>query len=885
MKSDTEVKVNIKALAPKDDLSVEKDPFFEVYNATLDSAFGNPRIRNLALSGSLGSGKSSIIRSFDRKRNGDQRFLYVSLIDFSKAVAGENGKAYDQKQLEYSLLSQIQSCCTSEDLPEGSIHGIPEKFHFLDFFAKSLTLLCLSAFVLIFHEKFGALAAMFGVPGDLRANAHLMLYLFAAVVLCGCVYPVLRRCLPYLRVSRLLLKSSVAEAEVNLGKERTTLDTHKFELAYILEQIGEKHDHTVVFEDLERLDNAIAVDIMSKLRELNTLTNNHLKAQGSTQPIRFLYAISDSTMPFEYRTKFYDCIIPVIPVSHPLNTRNQFWKMLKALEISDEWLDHLCDALSDAFVDYRTRLSLQNEFQVLRGICAKVCGDKSQKGNNTSTACNEAFLFAVTAYKLLLPECFEHTLSPQGDGILPDLSSPKDEQYLKQNGRTKAFDAVQTLFKSGLLDKTSMRLIVGEEALVEQWLKVIRSALDRDTFDESDEIRIRSITEALQTVFQDICPDPNEEPYADFRKAMAERLCMLTAKDAVTHFVLTANSLAAVSRTTVSADWDWPLPVPKNRPSDFQGFLRNYFSWLDELSGDLKLKDSPNTSNYLKALCKEYPEYQEGILRYAKHLFNLSCGQSLPKLTKTIAHLGNLWGAYPRNQDIALEYAKGLVNLSSIQELPKRVKTVSCLKDLCNAFPKNQKIAIRYAKCLFNLSCIQELPELTDTLDSLRDLWNSFPKNQEIAIRYANGLANLSHNQELSECTRTISFLANLRDIFPKSQEIALAYAKGLFNLSLAQKLPELSSTISSLKEICDAYPKNQEIILLYARSLFLMTRSQDDDQAPTTVADLTSFLQDHPDIIPKFSIQLRSYFSIYPHLEEQYRPLLDLCDAVEAEP
>ena len=351
--------LNIVALAPRDDLPYIHDPSFGVYDKALSSAFLDPKIRNLALSGSLGSGKSSIIRSFDRQRNGTQRFLYVSLIDFAKAVPGADKKAYDQQQLEYSLLSQIQSYCTYDAVPEGSVRGIPEKYRFLKLSAGLLSLLVLTAFVLIFHEKFGALAAMLGFPGTLRGDLHLLLYLFAALVLCGCTYCILRRCLPFLRVSKLLVKSSMAEAEVNLGKERTTLDTHKFELAYILEQIGREHDHTVVFEDLERLDPAIAVSIMTKLRELNTLTNNHILTRKNAQPIRFLYAIADSAMPAEYRTKFYDCIIPVIPVSHPLNSQTRLQKILKDLQISDGWKDHLCDALAEAFVDYRTLLSLE----------------------------------------------------------------------------------------------------------------------------------------------------------------------------------------------------------------------------------------------------------------------------------------------------------------------------------------------------------------------------------------------------------------------------------------------------------------------------------------------------------------------------------------------
>ena len=878
MSSDTEVKVNIKALAPKDDLSVEKNPSFKVYNAALDSAFSDPKICNLALSGSLGSGKSSIIRSFDRKRNGEQRFIYVSLVDFSKAVAGENKEAYDQKQLEYSLLSQIHSYCTSDDLPEGSIHGIPEKFQFLDFFAKSLTLLFLVAFVLIFHEQFGALADMFGLPDYLRSNAHLMLYLVVAIVLCNCLYHALYRCLPYLRISKLLLKSSVAEAEVNLSKEQTTLDTHKFELAYILEQIGEKHDYTVVFDDLERLDDLIAVDIMTKLRELNTLTNNHLQAQGITHHIRFLYAISDKTMPAEYRTKFYDCIIPVIPVSHPLNSNKHLQKILHDLELGSEWEAHLCDALSEAFVDYRTLLSLQNEFQVLRSLY-RAAHDTSSSSETSS--CNDPFLLAITAYRILMPEWFERTLSPQGDGILPDFSSSKEEAYFEQKNRAKAHRTIRKLFDCYLLDETSMRLIIGEQALIEQWIKVILTALDTSYFNERDEARIRVITNALRTVFKDVCPDPNLAPYAEFRKLMYERLCKLTSEDDRIQFVLTANSLAAVSRKDAPEDWGWVPCNPENYPFDFQGFLDNYFCWLSELSADLNLNDYPHATNCLNILCLESPgcqhvalQYAENIsdtqdpkniarlkilwcacpenldiaLHYAMGLANLAYSQELPECVNTVAQLKELQDTFQENQEIALAYAKGLVKLAYYQELPECANTVARLKELRDTFQENQEIALAYAKGLVKLACKQDLPKCVDTIRRLKDIFDVYQENQEITIQYANGLLNLSSKQGLRESADTIYQLMVLRDKYPNIKEIALQYTKSLVHLSRFQQLPERAITISLIKPIYEVFPECQELAQEYAKGLGNLAWIQKYAERTATISLIKPLYEAYPE-------------------------------------
>ena len=842
--------IKLEALAPKDDLLPEEGTSFGVYYKSLSSAFSNPKIRNIALSGSLGSGKSSIIRSFDRERNGKKRFLYVSLIDFSRAVPSGEGKPYDQQQLEASLLDQILSYCTSDKVPESSIRGIPEKFEFLDFSAKALTLLGLSAFVLIFHEKFGKLAAMFGAPDNLRSNFHVMLYLFAAIVLCGFVYRILLRCLPLLQASRFLFKYGDAEAEVDLGKKRTSLDTHKFELAYILERIGEEHDYTVVFEDLERLDPATAVAIMAKLREINTLTNNHLQAQGNSQPIRFLYAISDSTMPAEYRTKFYDCIIPVIPVSHPLNSKVQLRKILETLGFSDEWKDHLCDALADAFVDYRTLLSMRNEFQVLQALY-----DAKSKHSNgsasTSAAQNAPFLFAITAYRILLPEWFEWTLSPQGDGILPDLGSDDDKTKFERSGRAKAYHSVRKLFDNGLLDKTSMRLIIGEQALIEQWLKVIRSALDKEIFDNGDERRIRSITEAVQVVFRDTHSPPSQDPYEEFREAMYARLCTLCNKKDRNQFILAANSLAAVSRADTANDWVWGPPESEIHlhlpwefpiPSDFTGFLQNYLCWLDELSE--APEEHPYAIRCLKALCEYYPEYQENVLQCAEELLDSS---GTPD-RKTIVQMKNLWDTCPENTAVALQYAKALAKLAYEQELPECGETVALLKNLWKTFPDNQEIALRYAMGLFNLSNKQQLLERADTVALLKNLREEYPDNQEIALRYAKVLVNLSAEQQLPERAGTVALLKNLWEIFPGNQEIALQYTMVLVNLSAKQQLPELADTVALLKNLWEMFPENQEIAHQYAMGLFNFTANQELLECADTVALLKKLWETFPD-------------------------------------
>lgn len=607
--------MKLEALTPRDDLHGKEDSF-KVYKDYLDDAFDNPKIRNLALSGSLGSGKSSIIRSYDRARNyGKKHFLYVSLMSFSNQSS--EPPTDDQKQLEYSLLNQIMSCCTSKDLPEGSINGIPEKFKWLQTCSLWLSALCLSIYMLIFHSQFGKLAAklaektLFGfdlsryLSEDIRTWVHLGLYAFVGIILFICVFCILRRCLPFFRLSKLTVKANNAEAEVLMGKERTSLDVYKFELAYALEKIGKNYNYTVVFEDLERLDPGVAVDIMEKLRELNTLTNNHIQAtrinrvlkflrggcykeslyyqdgsalkkrcEARTQfidkllarkLIRFIYPISEQTIKQEYRAKFYDCIIPIIPISNPLNSKEKLRTMLTKLDIPASYHQQLLDALNVAIVDCRTQLTLKNEFSVLWDLATP---------NNAEDNVNKVTMFAIAAYKILLPQCFEYALSPNGTHILPTTDSPKFKEYLEKfiekDQQEDVSKAIQSL-QNDLLDEYSLRLIVGEQQLIEHWLKFIqiKLAIDNPTDDEMEQAH--NVILAVEKNKEKLV---SSELLEDFRNNMIKRLHTLHSIEAEKHFMLVAQSLAVLSRSDVAEDWGWLMGNPSKE------YLRNCIKFL-----------------------------------------------------------------------------------------------------------------------------------------------------------------------------------------------------------------------------------------------------------------------------------------------------------------
>ena len=88
------------------------------------------------------------------------------------------------------------------------------------------------------------------------------------------------------------------------------MDLYATELIYCLEQIADKVDRTVVFEDMDRLNQKDCIEIFSRLREINYMLNQRLSGD---KYIRFIYVIKDEVLNELQHAKFFDYILPIVP--------------------------------------------------------------------------------------------------------------------------------------------------------------------------------------------------------------------------------------------------------------------------------------------------------------------------------------------------------------------------------------------------------------------------------------------------------------------------------------------------------------------------------------------------------------------------------------------
>lgn len=493
-------------LTPRDDLS--KDRVYLLYKKRMDQIFdkNNRTVRNVAVVGDLGSGKSSLLRTYSRESERD--FMFISLVDLESCVPHmeetKDGKLPDettvktghttsveggqekkqpfaekteilrakpaqkedretvQKRLECSILRQVLSYCTRGDLRYSALNAIPEAPKPRKITGGALLqLVCLAGlcFGLLFEDRFGAALRVVGFTTDMRVIFHalglgiLFLFLFE---LGHHLWK--ERKLP-LRLEKLTLKGGAAEAEITLDSQQHCLDLYKFEMVHILEQIAGRHGNTVIFEDMERFAPEICVETMTKLWELNQLLNTHLQTlDAEAAPIRFVYAISDKVLSAENRVKYFDVVLPVLPSLNYCNFIPLFRAKLNEMGYNDiddrsNSISSVIEILNDYLKDRRQMLSTLNEFSLL---CDLFRSSADMKVGNEEAA----WLLAFSACKTLYPEYCYGLFSGKVSDDLPD--APDNS-------------LIQELMDNNWLTKTNLqRIVYPWNDICDQWIEELK---------------------------------------------------------------------------------------------------------------------------------------------------------------------------------------------------------------------------------------------------------------------------------------------------------------------------------------------------------------------------------------------------------------------------
>lgn len=481
-------------LAPVDSIDSEEESI-----QALRWAIKNPKVHNIALSGPYGSGKSSVIQSYLRQYDVSKRYKRLERCSLLKKLrilnlvsksSGENlrislatfdGNLLEKEdakdELQKGILKQLFYKVDASKIPLSryrKLHHI-KGYRYVLAIVLSLLLIVAGGY-LIFPQNVLSFWNQYwdGVNGAEKAFRIVT----AIVFLVGISY------LLWMFTSRFRIKSiSVGDitAEGKNITEESILDRNMDEILYFFE----KTKYRVVFiEDLDRFNNT---EIFVNLRELNEILNNYevIKKCGK---VAFVYAVRDDLFAEETeRTKFFDFMIPVIPVINSTNS-DEVMKQLLGIgekpgcdvpkvshEISEDFIKQIYPFISNM----RTLINVINEFWIYKRKLKKDSADKL----------DDEKIMALMVYKNLYPK---------------DFAELEDERGLIKD----AFDSKDKLIKSR------------KEWLIKE--KEELSKLQKDATNSVREIKILILSELLKNVpaesaiiSYEVCMDNDTKRYTE----------------------------------------------------------------------------------------------------------------------------------------------------------------------------------------------------------------------------------------------------------------------------------------------------------------------------------------------------------------------------------
>ncbi len=360
------------------------DELAEVLNHALE----NEDIRNIALTGPFGSGKSSIIQTLMEEHK-EFHYLPISLATLQAEEDGETSNNSDKdiealnRKIEYSILQQIIYREKASTVPNSRFKRIVHiEKEYLRFYS-----ICGVLFILAFISVFfpNLIEVFFRYFHLVKFKA--LIVFFASLYLLWASYHIFRYIIKSYSNSK-LNKLNLKDAQIEIEEENSIFNKHLDEILYFFQVTP--YD-VVVIEDLDRFETE---KIYLKLRELNQLVNES-KIVG--RHIVFLYAIKDDVFVDEARTKFFDYITTVIPVINPSNSKAKLKAALHARGFEDDEIPD--DDLSEiAFFiqDMRILTNIANEYSQYR----KKLYDPNKKNLNLTK------LLAMIVYKNYFPKDF-----------------------------------------------------------------------------------------------------------------------------------------------------------------------------------------------------------------------------------------------------------------------------------------------------------------------------------------------------------------------------------------------------------------------------------------------------------------------------------------------
>ena len=333
----------------------------DIYLTEIDYALIDEDIKNIALSGPYGIGKSSILKTYIYKRP-LYNYLSISLANFTQIEgsrkSGNDGSTTTQDilyELESNILKQMFYKVKHNKIPYSRYRRIKNLTN------KKIVSVIIGIGLLVvtgtfLHKPSKIKDILYLKKNDFtNVNEFYIIVALMIFILLSSVFLV--SIIKYVKSNLRLNNIKTKNMEISKFDDKEFIFNKNIdEIVYFFEV---SNYDVVIFEDLDRFNN---IDIFIKLRELNELINN---SHQIGRKVTFIYAIKDEIFgEYRERTKFFDFIIPVIPIMNSSNSEKYLKDRLSGFKISEE----LIEGISVYIEDMRILKNICNEFKLYKGI-------------------------------------------------------------------------------------------------------------------------------------------------------------------------------------------------------------------------------------------------------------------------------------------------------------------------------------------------------------------------------------------------------------------------------------------------------------------------------------------------------------------------------------
>lgn len=392
MEDISEGKYKFERLTPTDNIDLE------VYEEAINYVFDNSDIKNVAISGAYSAGKSSILASYKKKHN-DLKFLHISLVHFISQDQEEE-EQIKESVLEGKILNQLIHQISSDKIPQTNFRVKKAiKPHSIVINTIEAVSLLVAVIYFVFFGLWNSYVST--LPENwlrhiLELSTHKYAIMIAGLIVVVLLYSIIYELVKIQKNKNVFRKLNLQGNEIEIFEEsnESFFDKYLNEVLYLFENA---EADVIVFEDMDRFNASI---IFERLREMNTLANIKLqKENGKT--LRFFYLLRDDIFVSKDRTKFFDYIIPVVPVVDSSNSYDQFIFLFNKSGLFEKFNEGFIQGLSLYIDDMRLLKNIYNEFLIYYN-----------RINITELDCNK--MLAIIAYKNLFPRDFCNLQLNQG---------------------------------------------------------------------------------------------------------------------------------------------------------------------------------------------------------------------------------------------------------------------------------------------------------------------------------------------------------------------------------------------------------------------------------------------------------------------------------------